>query len=351
MEGIISVEDKIILEQQSSFYLERLFEKLRIPYEAATVLLTSVFVIQNLVVTFFTGELMKNVISWWFPAGVLSPILIMLFLKYLRDKTIDSVLRIKPMIDPERWKSKYLDRYFKLIFASKYQIVAIVGGITISILYNYYVYYFGFWPYSNAWLLTNIIGGMFFYPLCGFLVIFCVGVAIICYNVGRHVHLKEEYVFSHDKMANLKPLATLGIINALAWALPIGLWLPGVVTAKEINPLLLMGAIIFIIATLALFMFPIYSLHRGMVHMKNTRLAEINRRILELKEKSVKGDEPIEKLQLQFEIEKTIFDEVRSMKVWPIDWSTVLKMVGTLVVSVIPLILKYLLPTLQYLPS
>jgi len=352
LEEITSVEDEIILKGQSKFYIERLFDKLRLSYPVCAVLLSSIFPIIGLVVTAYTGEIKDLITTWWFYAGFISPILAILFMKYLRDKTIETILRIKPMIDPDKWKHKYLDRYFRLAFSSKYQLVPILAGPIIISINHYYNYYMGVLRHSFLWELTGFIGGLYVWSLIALIAFFCIGVAAILFNVGRHIHLKEEYTLSHDRMANLKPLATLGLINALAWVLPISVYFPALLESETvITPLFLTGMIGFAVSAFIVFVFPVYNLHRGMVHIKNRRLNQINRKIIELREMALKGNEPIEKLQFQLDIEKLIFDEIRAMKVWPIDFSTVLKLLGTLVVPLLGILIKFLIPTMQFLPS
>lgn len=355
MESITSVEDGIIIKEQSKFYLERLLEKglFKDPsknYYVNTILLTSAFTILGLVVTTFTGEITKLLMSWWFYAGFISPLLGIILLKYLRDKAIDCVLRIKPMLDPERWKAKYLDYYFRAIFGSEYQLIAIIGAPLLVFMVHYYNYYMGLQTHSFEWETCSFIGAVFVYIVLGLIALFCIGVGIILFNTGRHVILKEEYALSYDRMGNLKPMASLGLVNALTFVLPISVFLPALFQSETVvTPLFMLGIIVFIVATFVLFVYPVYSIHRGMVHMKTKRLAEINRSILELREKAIKGKEPIEVLQFQFEIQKTLFEEVKAMREWPIQLSTILSFIGTLIVPLIPLILKYLFPTTSIL--
>jgi hypothetical protein len=358
-EGTENELDKIILEEQSKFYLERLLEKglFKQPsknYYVGAVLLSSIFSISWVVVTFFTGEIGNLLTSWWFYAGFFSPLLGLIFLKKLRDKTIDSILKIKPMLDPERWTSKYLNNYFREIFGSKYQFIPIIAAPILIFFVLYYNYYMGFMVNSFLYETVFYILTTFVYMIIGLIAGFCIGVGIILFNVGRHVRLTEEHMLAYDKMGNLTPMASLGLVNAFAFVLPITVFIPAYFENQTaITPLVLFGVIIFMICTFILFVYPVFGIHRGMVRMKTDRLKEIDGKILNLnlklknfsnKESDSSNRESIEKLQLQFDILKTNIDEVKSIGDWPISLSTIITFIGTLIVPLIPLILKYLYP-------
>lgn len=346
----------MIRKEEYKFKLEKFAERIGIGYFKLYISLSLLYYVLNafifplgiifisqkgLLWSYFYNELI------WISPGFVSNLLSLVFLKVIRNNSIDTFNRVSVHLENIEG-SKNLLSY---IFQTWHHIAATLCFVLFSIIFQIKFLILSPWPWWHPWyeaspILTllmailRIQGTAFFYFLTFMLGYFCLTSCFLLHNVGST--LKKEIDVNKIESFPSNYIGQLSLLLSISWIITLS---PGLVRfiVAPITWWTIIQVFGFIISSIFLFLCPTISTHQTLVKMKINVLERIKKKIWDNYLRVTHSPSKLEEIQkalLQIQSLQLYEARIKNISTWPFDTIVLIKFISILSAPIVSIIVR-----------
>ena len=327
------------------FFIERLMQRIRIPFLRGIILFALFTFMAGWLIAFATGLVYKytpwdiyNVIMWTWP-GTVTFVTATYFSRRLRDKALLHINEISVFLKPEqheiikqRLRNIFGKHYhvtfpliFSFMFAVPFQVYFLIlcpweAYWTPLYQYNYYgTLILAIYSVIHTWLWLFFILTLGYFSLS------------IAYTLNKLEKQAQYFSIEDIDKGALKPLSSLLMDMTASFLLGIVINL-SLIAVAPVSWWAISEIVLFIASALLLFFVPLYNLHTVIVSKKSEALLEVRNRLWN----AIKAHN-----SLMLSMEKDVEQRIEAISVWPFNTKMLIELSGYIVIPILIWIVTY----------